>query len=195
MHVCTCVICKICTTKILFYFDLQEWKENLLNHCYCFFHGTDHWLHTMRDFHQTSLKCSLTCVAFFSRYADHLKNFFLGIVKNFLLLKNIYAMCTFEFSKQKLKIQFTTKKSNKVKYNSIFLMGQKGTKTYLKKHNNSHIHTVWNILEAITSGLAFPTCLIDRAFEWQYPHGKQLQIWKNYYYSTHDTLNLPNLKK
>lgn len=25
-----------------FYFDLQEWKANLLNHCYCFFHGTDH---------------------------------------------------------------------------------------------------------------------------------------------------------
>lgn len=23
-------------------FDLQEWKENLLNHCYCFFHGTAH---------------------------------------------------------------------------------------------------------------------------------------------------------
>lgn len=24
------------------YVDLQEWKENLWNHCYCFFHGTDH---------------------------------------------------------------------------------------------------------------------------------------------------------
>lgn len=78
---------------LLFYFDLQEWKENLLNHCYCFFHGTDHWLHTMRDFHQMSPKCSLTCVAFFCHCAGHLKNFFLSIVKNFFYYSKTSMQC------------------------------------------------------------------------------------------------------
>lgn len=78
-----------------FYFDLQEWKANLLNHCYCFFHGTDHWLHTMRDFHQTSTKCCLTCVAFFCHCADHLKNFLLGIVKNVFITQKY--LCNVQF--------------------------------------------------------------------------------------------------
>lgn len=35
-------------------------------------------------------------------------------------------------------------------------MGQKGTKTYLKRHSNTYTHIAWNISEPCISGVGFP---------------------------------------
>lgn len=189
MHVCTCGICKICTTKNTFLFWLtgmeRESVESLLLLLSRHRPLTTH--HERLSSNVTEMFSDLCrfllslCRSSEELFSGHSQEFF-------LLLKNIYATCSFEFSKQKLKIQFATKKSNKLNFTVFFKMGQKGTETYLKRHDNSYIHTVWNISETSISGAGFLHLSHQYTYKWQSPHGKQLQIWRNFY-STHDMLN------